>query len=123
MDLAVKREVFKLKQAFTISRGSRTEAQVLTVSIHDGVYWGWGECVPYARYGETLDSVNAQIQSLPSEFDHQNLYLLVLAVMRLTALCGIWRQSNPTEGFGSSLAFPLPAQRLRLTHCLSTRPK
>ena len=60
MTITVTRDVFRLAEAFTISRGSRTEAQVLTVSVHrDGVI-GRGECVPYARYDETLESVEAQ---------------------------------------------------------------
>ena len=61
MRIDVPRDVFKLAEVFTISRGSRTAAEVLTVHVeHDGAR-GWGECVPYARYGETLDSVEAQI--------------------------------------------------------------
>ncbi|MFD0860339.1 N-acetyl-D-Glu racemase DgcA [Roseovarius aquimarinus] len=63
MQVSVTRDVFRLAQVFTISRGSRTEAQVLTVSVSDGVHQGRGECVPYARYGETLESVTAQIES------------------------------------------------------------
>ena len=62
MEISVTRDVFQLAQVFTISRGSRTQAEVLTVSLsQDGVH-GVGECVPYARYGETLDSVTAQIE-------------------------------------------------------------
>ncbi len=49
---------------FTISRGSRTEAHVVTVSLEKDGAVGMGECVPYARYGESLDSVCEQIQSL-----------------------------------------------------------
>ena len=49
---------------FTISRGSRTEAHVVTVSLEKDGAVGRGECVPYARYGESLDSVCEQIQSL-----------------------------------------------------------
>ena len=61
MQIDVTRDVFKLAEVFTISRGSRTAAEVLTVHAeHEGAR-GWGECVPYARYGETLDSVEAQI--------------------------------------------------------------
>jgi L-alanine-DL-glutamate epimerase-like enolase superfamily enzyme len=61
MRIEVTRDVFQLAQVFTISRGSRTEAQVLTVAVSDGGVTGYGECVPYARYDETLDSVTAQI--------------------------------------------------------------
>ena len=65
--ITVTPDVFRLAQVFTISRGSRTEARVLTVRVTRGGVTGWGECVPYARYGETLDSVTAQIESLPQD--------------------------------------------------------
>lgn len=58
MKIEVTRDVFQLAQVFTISRGSRTEAQVLTVRITADGVTGWGECVPYARYGETLESLS-----------------------------------------------------------------
>ena len=47
-----------LAQVFTIARGSRTEAQVITVRISREGVSGWGECVPYARYGETMALYN-----------------------------------------------------------------
>jgi L-alanine-DL-glutamate epimerase-like enolase superfamily enzyme len=61
MQIDVTRDVFRLAQVFTISRGSRTQAEVLTVRVQGDGVTGWGECVPYARYDETLDSVTAQI--------------------------------------------------------------
>ena len=64
MQIDVSRDVFRLAQVFTISRGSRTEAQVLSATVTDGALRGVGECVPYARYGETLESVAAQIEAL-----------------------------------------------------------
>jgi L-Ala-D/L-Glu epimerase len=64
MQIGVTAEAFRLEQAFVISRGSRTEARVLTVSLDAVGFQGWGECVPYARYGETLESVTAQIDDL-----------------------------------------------------------
>ncbi len=64
MRLDITRDVFALAEVFTISRGSRTEARVLTVTLtRDGVT-GRGECVPYARYGETMESVEAQIRAV-----------------------------------------------------------
>jgi L-alanine-DL-glutamate epimerase-like enolase superfamily enzyme len=63
--IRVQEDVFPLRDRFTISRGSKTEAQVLTVSIERDGKTGWGECVPYARYGETLASVRAQVEGLP----------------------------------------------------------
>lgn len=91
MRVEVNRDVFRLAQAFTISRGSRTEAQVLTVVISDGEYRGWGECVPYARYGETLDSVTEQISALPSAFDRMSLQeLLPAGAARNAVDCALW---------------------------------
>ena len=59
----ITRDRFALAEVFTISRGSKTHAEVLTFEIDQGKSGrGRGECVPYARYGETLDSVEAQIQ-------------------------------------------------------------
>jgi len=55
---------FQLREVFTISRGSRTEAEVVTVIARSGGHQGWGECVPYKRYGETSDSVLAQIAEM-----------------------------------------------------------
>ncbi|MCZ4351837.1 dipeptide epimerase [Roseovarius aestuarii] len=68
MQISVTRDIFPLAQVFTISRGSRSEAQVLTVTVSGGGAVGRGECVPYARYGETLDSVTDQIMALAPLF-------------------------------------------------------
>jgi L-alanine-DL-glutamate epimerase-like enolase superfamily enzyme len=54
-------EVWPLREAFTISRGSKTAAEVVVVELHDGQYRGRGEAVPYARYGETVAGVLEQI--------------------------------------------------------------
>ena len=84
-------EAFPLARAFTISRGSRTEARVLTVTVEaDGVR-GRGECVPYARYGETLESVAAQIAGLPAAFDREALQrLLPPGAARNAVDCALW---------------------------------
>lgn len=60
--------VFPLAEVFTISRGSRTEARVVTVSVSDGMNTGWGESVPYARYGETVAGVIDTINGLAGDF-------------------------------------------------------
>ena len=48
---------FPLKTAFVIARGAKTEARVVAVTLTDGRVTGHGECTPYARYGETVESV------------------------------------------------------------------
>ena len=86
--LTVSRDAFPLAQAFTISRGSRTEAHVLTVTVSDGTYTGRGECVPYARYGETLDSVAEQIEALP--LDRAALQETPPGAARNAVDCALW---------------------------------
>ncbi|MCE8539354.1 dipeptide epimerase [Ruegeria pomeroyi] len=91
MKIEVTRDVFRLAQVFTISRGSRTEAKVLTVRVSDGVHQGWGECVPYARYDETLESVEAQIAGLPGEITRTALMdLLPAGAARNAVDCALW---------------------------------
>lgn len=62
LKLAAAIETFPIAGAFTISRGSRTEAHVVTATVSDGERIGRGECVPYPRYGESVEGVAADIQ-------------------------------------------------------------
>ena len=76
---------------FTISRGSRMAAEVLTVTLRDAEMRGRGECVPYGRYGETLASVEAAIAGLPEQFDSAALQRLMPAgAARNAADCALW---------------------------------
>jgi len=91
LQIDVTRDVFRLAQVFTISRGSRTEAKVLTVRITEGGVTGWGECVPYARYDETLESVTAQIEGLTGTLTRAALYdLLPAGAARNAVDCALW---------------------------------
>ena len=91
MDIQVTRDVFQLAQVFTISRGSRTQAEVLTVRVSDGGHVGYGECVPYARYDESLDSVTAEIMGLPADVTRAGLQdLLPAGAARNAVDCAIW---------------------------------
>ena len=64
MDLAVRIEHWPLERPFTISRGTKTEAVVVTVGLRHGGCSGRGEAVPYARYGETPEGVAAAIEAM-----------------------------------------------------------
>lgn len=91
MTIDVSHDVFKLAEAFTISRGSRTEAHVVTVRVTRGSVTGWGECVPYARYGETMDSVAAQIAGLPKGISRAALQeALPAGAARNAVDCALW---------------------------------
>jgi L-alanine-DL-glutamate epimerase-like enolase superfamily enzyme len=89
--VTVAEEVFPLASAFTISRGSRIEARVLSVTAEGGGRSGRGECVPYARYGETPASVAAQIEGLAPGFDRAALQgLLPPGAARNALDCALW---------------------------------
>ena len=99
MSITVTRDVFPLAEAFTISRGSRTEAQVLTVQIRRGQVTGWGECVPYARYGETLESVEAEIAGLPEGISRRDLQAALPAGAARNAVdCALWDLEAKASG-------------------------
>jgi L-alanine-DL-glutamate epimerase-like enolase superfamily enzyme len=64
LNIAVER--WPIAGSFTISRGAKTEAVVVVAELGDGKARGRGECVPYARYGETVDTVTAAIETMRS---------------------------------------------------------
>mgnify|MGYP001477184938 FL=1 len=91
MTISVTHDRFKLAQVFTISRGSRSEINVLTVRVTRGGITGWGECVPYARYGETLENVTALIAELPDEIGRATLQDVMPAGAARNAVdCALW---------------------------------
>jgi L-alanine-DL-glutamate epimerase-like enolase superfamily enzyme len=64
LSLTVTTERWPIAGRFTISRGAKTEAEVVVAELSDGVARGRGECVPYARYGETVEAVTAAIEAM-----------------------------------------------------------
>jgi L-alanine-DL-glutamate epimerase-like enolase superfamily enzyme len=65
--LRVRRERWPIAGTFTISRGSKTEAEVVVAELTAGTSTGRGECTPYARYGETVPGVAATIAGLADD--------------------------------------------------------
>lgn len=61
--LEIQMNSFPIAGTFTISRGAKTSAEVISVTLRENGRIGWGECVPYRRYGETMESVEAQIEA------------------------------------------------------------
>jgi L-alanine-DL-glutamate epimerase-like enolase superfamily enzyme len=55
--LIVSTEIWPIAGRFAISRGAKTEARVVLAELSDGEFHGRGECVPYARYGESAEAV------------------------------------------------------------------
>ncbi|CCV07137.1 L-Ala-D/L-Glu epimerase [Mesorhizobium metallidurans STM 2683] len=62
--ISVEAERFPIAGTFTISRGSKTEAEVIICTISQGSRAGRGECVPYKHYGETMDGVRTAIEAM-----------------------------------------------------------
>ena len=93
--LAVEETVFRLAETFTISRGSRNQANVITVSITEDGKTGFGECVPYARYDETVGGVIAAITALRPDIEAgvtraELQSLLPVGAARNALDCALW---------------------------------
>lgn len=84
-------ESFRLAETFTISRGSRDAAEVLTAVVTRDGKTGRGECVPYKRYGESMQSVADQIASLPADISRGALQeALAPGAARNAVDCALW---------------------------------
>ena len=95
--IQAKVEIFPLAQVFRISRGARTQAEVVSVKINRNHFTGHGECVPYARYNETLGSVIQQIESLPADIDRETLQTMLPAGAARNAVdCALWDLESKT---------------------------
>ncbi len=116
MTITVEAEAFRLARTFTISRGSRTEARVLTVRVTRGGVTGRGECVPYARYGETSESVAAQIAGLPADIGREALQeALAAGAARNAVDCALWDLAARQAGVRVWELAGLPAPRPEIT--------
>jgi len=101
--LSFGQESWPIRGTFTISRGSKTSAEVVVVRLERGGHAGRGECVPYRRYGETVDSVMAQIASqrdaLEDDMDRAALQEALPAGAARNALdCALWDLEAKASG-------------------------
>ena len=62
--LDARHDGFPLSTPFRISRGVKTVADVVTVTVRQGDHVGRGEGVPYPRYGETVEGSLAAINAV-----------------------------------------------------------
>src|SRR3954469_21956426 len=93
--LSVPRRTWALAAPFAISRGSKTIAEVVIAEISDGEFRGRGECVPYSRYNESVDSVVAALEAMKgavfSGLDRHELQLVMPPGAARNALdCAFW---------------------------------
>ena len=93
--LAARTETWPLKGSFAISRGAKTETRVVVVEVSDGGHAGRGECVPYPRYDETVESVLARIEAARAAVEDGAGRLDLLGLMPAGAArnaidCALW---------------------------------
>ena len=93
--LSVRAERWPLAQAFVISRGAKTEAEVVVAEIAHGPHVGRGEATPYRHYGESVESVMAEIatvaEAVEAGLDRERLQVALPAGAARNALdCALW---------------------------------
>ena len=120
ISLAVRRESWPIAGTFTISRGSKTEADVVVVELTDGVVFGRGECTPYARYGETAAGVIVAIERLAPQIrdglDRFSLQQVLPAGAARNALdCALIDLEAKRRGCPAHVLLGLAAARPRVT--------
>ena len=116
-DVEARSEVWPLKEAFTISRGSKTAAHVVVAVVRDGAFEGRGEAVPYARYGETVAGVLEQIRSAAQHVSTRSeLPILLKPGAALNALdCALWDLESKRTGVSVAELAGLPAPAPAIT--------
>ncbi len=112
--LKVDIESWAIAGTFTISRGSRTEARVVVATIEDGGLTGRGECVPYARYGETVEGVAAAIEAMAGAVGNgasraEVLELMPAGAARNAIDCALWDLEAKQAGRRAWTLASLPA--------------
>jgi L-alanine-DL-glutamate epimerase-like enolase superfamily enzyme len=109
VELNVAVERLPIAGRFVISRGAKTEAVVVTVTLRDGAPIGRGECVPYARYGESCENVVAAIESVRGRIeagaDRGALQAMLPAGAARNALdCALWDLDAKRSGVAAHIS-------------------
>ncbi|MCG7587109.1 N-acetyl-D-Glu racemase DgcA [Photobacterium sp. OFAV2-7] len=97
MIIKTQHEQFPLARPFTISRGTRTYQDVVTVTIQQNGLSATAECTPYPRYGESIESVIKQIELLNHNLSGTQLTranlpdYLTPGAARNAVDCALWR--------------------------------
>ncbi|QRG05845.1 dipeptide epimerase [Xanthobacter dioxanivorans] len=119
-ELTLSVERFPIAGTFTIARGSKTEAVVVEVRLAEDGLIGRGECVPYARYGETVEGVAAAITALgpaiAAGLGREELQHRMPAGAARNALdCAFWDLEAKRGGLRAAELAGLPAMRPLVT--------
>jgi L-alanine-DL-glutamate epimerase-like enolase superfamily enzyme len=114
LSLTARTERWPIAGAFSISRGAKTEAQVVVAELNDGRHRGRGECVPYARYDETVAGVMAALGAIGNKLafglDRKALQQAMPAGAARNALdCAFWDLEAKRAGKPAHELAGLPA--------------
>ncbi len=94
MRALVRVESWPIRGGFRIARGARSQADVVVVELRDSHGVGRGECVPYARYGESIDSVCSEIDAVARQLGgcsaHELLLTMQAGAARNALDCALW---------------------------------
>lgn len=96
IELLIYEHVWKLNKSFNISRGAKVTADTLQVRLTKDGEQGLGECVPYSRYNETIETVKNQINELKPDIESEKISLNNLAsylapgAARNAIDCALW---------------------------------
>ncbi len=96
-------ESWPIQGSFNISRGAKTSAEVIVCEISEADHSGFGECVPYARYGETLERVSEQISEVrgrieAGESQESIVDAMVPGAARNAVDCALWDLNAKLKG-------------------------
>jgi L-alanine-DL-glutamate epimerase-like enolase superfamily enzyme len=107
LDVAI--ESWPLAAPFVISRGAKAEARVVIATLADGRFQGRGECVPYARYGETVEGVAAALHACGPCADRAELGRRLPAGAARNALdCALWDLEAKRSGLSAASLAGVP---------------
>jgi L-Ala-D/L-Glu epimerase len=116
VSLILRTERWPVAGSFAIARGTRTEAVVVVAELSDGAHAGRGECVPYRRYGETVDTVVGAIEGqrgpLADGLDRATLQKVMAPGAARNALdCALWDLEAKRAGRSVHALAGLPPPR------------
>lgn len=118
----VRAEAWSIRGGFRIARGARRTADVVVLELHDAGLVGRAECVPYSRYGESVDSVRAAIESrataLVAATAKAQIQSLPPGAARNALDCAIWdleakRDGAPVWSLAGLPGPPAPVRTMR----------
>jgi L-alanine-DL-glutamate epimerase-like enolase superfamily enzyme len=122
MKAVVRAESWPIRGGFRIARGARNAAEVVVVELHHDGVMGRAECVPYARYGESIDTVRALIETsvraLRAETARSQIQSMPAGAARNALDCALWdweaqASETPAWALAGLPAAPGPVRTMR----------